>query len=317
MKRALVVGLTWTVTLAPRAAWTDPESPKACAEPYVQGQVLRNAHKLLEAREVLRVCARSSCKDFIVQDCSAWLDSVEANLPAVVPLAMEADGKVAPDVAIDLDGVSLAGPFDGRSFDVDPGPHTFVFRAGDGRTVARALVIREGDKSVHIVATFAQTAAEKDQATARPTLPAVEIPPPHTVSSASDAPARPSGPRPSVERSARRPSTAAIPNWVAPALGGLGAAGIGASAFFGMEALSEKNAAEGEGCRGNVCPGPASGHELKIAGRSATLANVFFGVGGAFAVSGVFVWIIASRRDGASAMVLSTDGTGISASGAW
>ena len=75
-----------------------------CDDAYVKAQEARKDHRLIEARDALRVCAQATCRSFIVKDCSAWFDQVQAAVPTVVPLANSRDGSDLLDVTVSLDG---------------------------------------------------------------------------------------------------------------------------------------------------------------------------------------------------------------------
>ena len=81
MKTALLVALGASATLATTAALADDKA--ACLSASQQAQNLRDAHKLVEARAQLRVCARKECPAVVQRDCLTWLGEVERSLPTV------------------------------------------------------------------------------------------------------------------------------------------------------------------------------------------------------------------------------------------
>src|SRR5579863_43066 len=91
------------------------QTKAACADAYGKAQVLRDAHKLVSAREQLRVCARTSCTRFIARDCATWLGEVEARIPSVVLSAQEATGADIVDATVTMDGAVIAERLDGRA----------------------------------------------------------------------------------------------------------------------------------------------------------------------------------------------------------
>jgi hypothetical protein len=139
-----------TCLFAPRAFADDKQ---VCTDAYGQAQTLRDAHKLTEAREQLRVCARAECPGFIAKDCAAWLKDVEPRIPSVVLIAKNAAGSDLVDVKVTVDGAPLATKLDGLAVDVDPGAHTFAFEAPDGR-VEQKVVITEGGKAQRVSVAF-------------------------------------------------------------------------------------------------------------------------------------------------------------------
>ncbi len=156
MRRVLLAAAVSTCVLfpSPAAQAGNPRS-NACVDEYVNGQKLHRDRRLIEAREALSRCAQDPpCKGFIVDDCARWLGEVEAQLPAVVPVAMDQVGNARSDVHVWMDGVLLAEAIDGGSKDVNPGPHTFTFEASTGEKVERKILVPEGDKALRVVVRF-------------------------------------------------------------------------------------------------------------------------------------------------------------------
>jgi hypothetical protein len=129
------------------------DDKQVCSDAYAKAQTFRDAHKLTEAREQLRICARAECPGFISKDCSGWLKDVEPRIPSVVFIAKNAAGSDLTDVKVSMDGAQLVTKLDGLAVDVDPGAHTFLFEAADGKTEQK-VVITEGGKAQRITAAF-------------------------------------------------------------------------------------------------------------------------------------------------------------------
>jgi hypothetical protein len=139
---------SWIVVSALFASLTvatvaQADDKQACNDAYRQAQVLRNDHKLVEAREQLRVCAGGSCPGFIAKDCSDWLKADESKTPSVVLAAKNPAGADLFDVKVTMDGAPLSSKLDGLAIDVDPGPHTFAFDAPEGHAEQK-IVVAEG-----------------------------------------------------------------------------------------------------------------------------------------------------------------------------
>jgi hypothetical protein len=49
------------------------DDKQVCSDAYSKAQTFRDAHKLVVAREQLRICARAECPGFIAKDCAGWL----------------------------------------------------------------------------------------------------------------------------------------------------------------------------------------------------------------------------------------------------
>jgi hypothetical protein len=58
----------------------------ACFDAATEGQSLRDANRLVEARERFRVCAQDECPSSMKGDCATWLAEVERSLPGIVVL---------------------------------------------------------------------------------------------------------------------------------------------------------------------------------------------------------------------------------------
>src|SRR5580692_7308798 len=112
------------------SAWADEK--QVCSDAYQQAQKLREAHKLVTAREQMKVCARAECPGFIAKDCADWLKDVELRIPSVVLTGKNAAGADVTDMKVSIDGAPLVSKLDGLAVDVDPGAHTFAFEAADG-----------------------------------------------------------------------------------------------------------------------------------------------------------------------------------------
>ena len=129
---------TWCTCLAvasvlvARGALADEKA--ACLDASSKGQTLRDQHKLVEARQQLRVCAAGGCPSVVQTDCAAWLADVEKAIPTVVLAAKNGAGADLFDVKVSVDGQPLASRLDGQALPLDPGPHAFRFEGADGRT---------------------------------------------------------------------------------------------------------------------------------------------------------------------------------------
>src|SRR5579871_3288109 len=128
-----LLALALTSTLVLRASLSPADDKSDCADAAVQGQRLRNAHKLLLAREKLLVCAAQSCPVVVQRDCTSWLAELEQSLPTAVFTATDAQGRDRLDVTLQIDD---GPPSDlrGQALPLDPGPHTLRLRGKDGTT---------------------------------------------------------------------------------------------------------------------------------------------------------------------------------------
>jgi len=199
----------------------------ACLDAAGKAQRLRATHKLVEARDQLRVCAAVACPAVVQHDCVTWLGDVETALPTVVVTAKNAAGTDLVEVKVTVDGAALVSRLDGQAVAIDGGVHAFHFETADGALLDQQVVVKEGAKNQSIAVVL--TGGATPPAAATPSVP----PPPS--SGGSSSPLRTVG-------------------WV---LGGVGVAGIGVGTIFGILALSDKSSAH---CVNGVCdPGTLSG----------------------------------------------------------
>jgi hypothetical protein len=231
-----------------------------CVDAYEKSQVLMKPQSgqssLLLARETLRTCMRSGCKDWMVADCSQWLSEVEARIPTVVFSARDTSGRdLAELVVTTVDGTSVASRLDGRAIDLEPGEHVFVFVAASGARLEKRVLVREGEKNQAVSAVFQD--------------PTHEAKPPVTASHAT---------------AARTPAH----EYVGYGVAGVGVIGLGVGAIFGLRAIAKKEEAN---CVENVCDAPPM-QEAVSAGR---IATVGFIAGGALVAGGALILLFGSE----------------------
>jgi hypothetical protein len=156
------LALIVTGVLAPASARADGNDP--CLTAPVEGQKLRNAGKLVDARGRFAVCARSSCPAPIVQSCVRWGTDVQGAIPSAVVAVRDPQGQDLGDVRVSIDGAA-AVELSPRALELDPGPHRFVFQRSGNADVRQDVVLREGEKNRPVTAIFGA-------------LPATDVPPP-------------------------------------------------------------------------------------------------------------------------------------------
>jgi serine/threonine-protein kinase len=137
---------------APLARADDP----ICNSSYEQGQVLRNEHRLLEARDQFRTCVNTCTLEAKQKGCGDWLIGVGHDIPTIVLSARAPDGTPLTDVSVAMDGRLLANVLDGKSIEIDPGVHVFEFRPANGapHAILQAMVA-EGEKDKPIAIGYA------------------------------------------------------------------------------------------------------------------------------------------------------------------
>ncbi len=208
MKTFLWLGLVCSTTLAAPLSFADDKA--ACLDGAAKGQRLRATHKLVAAREQLRICANARCPSIVQSDCARWLDAVEAALPTVVVTAKNAAGPVA-EAKLIVDGQPFAARLDGRATPIDPGLHTFHLETADGAILDQQVVVPEGEQNMRVALELRLPSQG---------APATRGDP------ASGTPVR---------------ATASPWKTVGWVLGGAGVVGLGVGAAFGLVAMNDKN----------------------------------------------------------------------------
>ncbi len=235
---------------------------QACIDAHGSGQELRKQGKLKDAKTQFIQCAAEDCPTVIRQDCDMFLRDLSKIMPTVVLAAVDEKGNDLANVRVVIDGRPLVGELNGRSVQIDPGPHQFLFLSEDGREMKKTVVIREGDRARPIQVTFAAVA----QGTAA--QPPDTTPPPTEPAPAPDA------------------STGGGSKTAAYVFTALGLAAVGAFAYFGLTGMREENDLE-ETCSPN-CTDDQVGvirQDYILADISLGVAAVSFGLGAYFALS--------------------------------
>lgn len=243
------VGLVLAVVLASGGVSTpvqaDAAADKArCAHAYEQTQRDRKAGKLVSAREEAVVCRSSACPDFIVKDCSHWIDEIDAVIPSVVVSATNARDKDVTDVAVYVDDKPLMDHLTGRAVNVDPGRHTFRFEREDADPIEKKVLIREGEQARVLHVHFAPPGGEG----AEPREGEAPAAAPDAGASGSD------------------PTPAYI-------LGGAGVVALGAFAYFAATGVSDENDAR------KTCAPDCTASRVDGIKRKYTYADISLGLG--------------------------------------
>jgi hypothetical protein len=140
------------VTSFTGSAFADDKA--ACVEAASVGQTLRDQHRLLEAREQFRLCAREVCPAIVQSACIRWLEAAEKSLPTVVVTAKDAAGGDLVKVSVAVDGQQIATSLDGSAVPINPGAHVFKFTGPDGSVVEQQVVVVEGQHGRSVGAVF-------------------------------------------------------------------------------------------------------------------------------------------------------------------
>lgn len=235
-----------------------------CASAYEAGQDLRSRGEFLRAREQLVTCARPTCKDWMVAECTKWLDELDRRQPTIVLTAENERGEIVDLVKVlDESGRPIAEGATGRAIALDPGPHKLTFVARDGSKVVVLKMIQEGQQAVPIKAVF--EAAKGN--TVKPAGPAKDT-------------GAPEG-RPVASSPWRTTGFVSL---------GAGIVGLGVGTVFGLVALGKKSSANCDAS--NVCdPGTTSGIEGAALG-----STVGFVAGSVLVASGLALLVFGPNK---------------------
>jgi hypothetical protein len=250
----------------------------ACLAAAADGQKLRDAHRLVEAREQFRRCAAAACPPVVQSSCASWIDAVEKVLPTVVLSARNASGADLFDVSVSVDGKPLAARLDGKAVSMDPGPHAFHFEAAGG-TADKQILVQEGTQNQPVIALIGAPPAGTSSAAAAPLAPTSATPP---------TPAAETPPAKSAEGSGQRT--------IGFVVGGAGIAGIAVGSILGLMASSAWNSAQNECGSPNKCPRPSQAvSDQQNASGLATGSTIAFAVGGVALAAGTVLLLTAPR----------------------
>jgi hypothetical protein len=134
-------------SLAPsNAVAQDGDTDKqVCIDAHAQAQELRNAKRLVGAKEKLLVCAREACPALVRQACSDLLTRVMQEMPTVAIAVTHPDGEAIVDATVTVDGEPW--PQLGSARDIDPGVHEVRVSHPTLGDAKRTITVVEGAKS--------------------------------------------------------------------------------------------------------------------------------------------------------------------------
>jgi hypothetical protein len=244
-----------------------------CIKANEDGQTLRQAGKIADARVQLRLCGDPTCPAIVRSDCTKRLDELEAIQPTIIFEAKDGAGHDLGAVTVTMDGRPFADKLDGTALDVEPGQHEFTFTVPNQAPVVEKLIIKEADKARH-------------------ERVVIGAPPPAVVSSTSPpllaSPATPPMP---VEPASSGMATRKIAGLI---VGGVGVAGFAVGSVFAVLTSSAISAQKTD-CPGNgVCPNHAqalSDHSTSTT--DGTVSTVGFIAGGALVAGGAVLFLTA------------------------
>lgn len=249
------------------------DEKQACVRASEKAQQLRNASKLVEAREQLVACTRTECPKLVQQDCTQWMSEVLSATPSVVPAAKDRAGRDIVDVRVSIDGKLATDALDGKAIGVDPGVHTLHFETSAAAAIDETVVVKQGEKNRIVTVTF----AKGDDATA------AGAPGPASASRGAEEPPRSS------------------PPIAAYVVGGIGIVALGAALVVQLGANSDARDLR-ETCAPRCSQSDVDGIQSRY-----TVAGVTAGVGGALLITGVVMLLL--HRGGSPRATTTTTAT--------
>ena len=239
------------------------QDKKTCVDRAEQGQGERHAGDLVAARASFGRCVAESCPEPIRQDCTRWLDEVEAELPTISIHAKDARGHDVIGARVVVDGVAVAERLTGAVVHVNPGEHRLRLETPSGASTEQRILVATGQKARVVEMTFA-TALDVEGRGDGTSTAASSVPP-----AGEPAPERPSLVLPLV-------------------LGGVAVAGLGLGTFFELTGQSEyRDLRDGCGRTGACSSDDVDANRTKLH----VIAPVTFAVGAvALVVGGVLLF---------------------------
>ena len=169
-RRTLGTSLTLAAVLLAAPARGD-ERATTCADAAERGQELRDAHRLVEARRELVVCAQRECPNVVRTPCLEWLEQLDRRTPSLVVGVKDEQGHDVADVTVTLDGVPLAATVTSTAVAVNPGTHVVRYAAPGFDPLEAPVVLREGEPLRVLAATLHRTGAPPPEGPPPPPAP--------------------------------------------------------------------------------------------------------------------------------------------------
>jgi hypothetical protein len=217
---APIVVMSLKVALAASIAFADgptaANTRAQCVAAADEAQDLVDRGHLVAARKSLLACAQTSCPIVIRNDCIDWLARVDARAPTVVLKVSDSMGHDVVSTRVTMDGALLTRGVDGKELALDPGPHIFRVEAVGREAIEQRVVVAEWEKGRLVKLIF----------------PSLD-PAPNRNSSSTD----------------ERPTSASRLPWI---LGGVGVVAAGASAYFAIAGLRQRD--DLRATCGPICP---------------------------------------------------------------
>lgn len=225
MLRFLWSGLIASSLWLPAARPAHADEGKACNATYESGLSLRAKGHLLGARKQFVACSRQTCPAVLSKECLRLAVAVATSIPTVVIDARDAHGDEVANVRVTIDGTQVASQLNGRSIQVDPGERHFRFKLEGGPSVARVVLVHEGEKERVVKVQFPGAPGKAPASSAQKPTAAQE----GSTPGASKVPEQPPG---------HVRHGLPVGAWV---LGAVGVAGLGGFTVFAVQGKSQQN----------------------------------------------------------------------------
>lgn len=249
------------------AASAAADDKQVCLGASEKAQQLRNAGKLVDAREQLALCSKRQCPKLVRQDCTQWMSDLLAAQPSVVPAAKDRTGRDIVDVKVSVDGKLVTETLDGKALVVDPGVHRMHFETSGAPARDETVVVKPGEKNRIVTVTFA---------------------------TGDDGATGPDDPRTGRDGQGGARSTSSPPI-AAYVIGGLGIAALGTALFIQLGASSDANELR------DTCAPRCNQSDVDDIEQRYTIAAVTAGVGGAMLVTGALLFFLRGGDSGSRA----------------
>jgi hypothetical protein len=262
----------------------------ACIAADTDGQALRMKGAFRAARRRFTGCAADSCPQIVRDDCFERIRELTRAQPWVIFDATNGNGRALHVVKVFMDSrLLLTERLDGRPIGVEPGEHTFTFRALGRFGEELKLTLREGAWEQHsvVLKTFAPgliVEADAPVAAAEPHAPQgpATSPAPRVEIIRTENVSETSSPLFDLNSTRGRVEVSAL---------GVGALGIAIGSVFGFLTISKWNKAEGE-CPNNVCRDSQGPTDSRAASSDGDVSTVAFAAGGAVLAAGAVLWLV-------------------------
>lgn len=127
---------------------------RACIDAHAEGQLDRDAGRLLRASERFRACAVDACPAVIRKECADLGAAVEAQIPSVVVTAQDERGRALAGARAVIDDRHQLATLTGAPVPLDPGVHQVDVTLSDGRTQTIHMSLSFGEKARPVLARF-------------------------------------------------------------------------------------------------------------------------------------------------------------------